>query len=71
MIGGDAAHANQLSGSVTSVVDLGATRRLTVAIADGVTLNVITLGFGPCPQVGDRLALTIDAADVVPLAPKA
>jgi len=63
--------ANRLIGSVTGMVDLGATRRLSVRMADGLTLEATTLGVGPRPAIGDRVTLSIDAADVVPLTERA
>ena len=71
MIGAPADAQNRFDAVVRSSLDLGATRRLTLDLADGLLLDAITLGGGPAPQEGDRLSVAVHPDDVVPLAEEA
>ena len=59
---------NSISATVDQVIDLGGTRRVTLTIEGGPVLTMVTLGGGAPPVPGQRLSLTIDPADIVPLA---
>jgi putative spermidine/putrescine transport system ATP-binding protein len=71
MIGASDHAQNRFDALVRSSLDLGATRRLTLDLADGLRLDAITLGGGPAPQEGDRLSVAVHPDDVVPLAGEA
>jgi putative spermidine/putrescine transport system ATP-binding protein len=58
---------NELVGTMTQIIDLGGTRRITLDAGAVGSLTMVMLGGGMPPQPGAELTITVDAADIVPL----
>jgi putative spermidine/putrescine transport system ATP-binding protein len=66
-LGAAATGANVFEAAVVTVLELGGTRRIGLRLGSGNCLDAITLGGGVRPVEGERIAGSIDPADVVPL----
>ncbi len=67
MVGAPLNAQNRFDVVVRAALDLGATRRLTLGLAGGLSLDAITLGGGPAPRENERLSVAVHPDDVVPL----